>query len=83
MVTLAFLKPQKEDYIKDLYCIISDYLPRTTLKSILLQEDNDGFRPLELAANTGTFGLFLDIFHTKGVYLTQRVHKGYLPQAIL
>ena len=33
MVTMAFLKPQKEDYMKDLYCMISDYLPRTTLKS--------------------------------------------------
>ena len=81
MVTMAFLKPQKEDYMKDLYCMISDYLPRTTLKSILLQEDKDGFRPLELAANTGTFGLFLDIFHTKGVYLTRECTKGiYLKQ---
>ena len=81
MVTMAFLKPHKEDYMKDLYCMISDYLPRTTLKSILLQEDKDGFRPLELAANTGTFGLFLDIFHTRGVYLTRECTKGiYLKQ---
>ena len=81
MVTMAFLKPGAEDYMKDLYGMISDYLPRTKLKSILLQEDNCGFRPLELAANNGTFGLFLDIFHTRGVYLTRECTRGiYLKQ---
>ena len=38
------------------------------LKSILLQENSNGHRPLELAMINGSYSLFLEILHTEGVY---------------
>ena len=39
--------------------------------SILLMENNDGLRPLELASHLGTFSLFQFIFDTKCVYISK------------
>ncbi len=66
MVTMAFLKPEREELMRDVFNMVSSFLSRTELNIILLQEDQSGFRPLEVAAHYGTFVLFLDMFHTPG-----------------
>ena len=43
---------------------------------IILKENNDGLRPLELAAHSGTFRLFQFIYETRNVYLTQSKKLG-------
>ena len=41
-----------------------------------MQDNDKGFRPLELAANLAVFGLFRDIFETKDVYKTCQLYDG-------
>ena len=38
---------------------------------LLLAENQDGLRPLELACHLDTFGLFMYFFETPGIYITQ------------
>ena len=75
MVTLAFLKPESEDYLMRIYSVIQNLVPPEVLKVPLFQEDEDGFRPLELASNYATCGLFQSIFSTKEVYLTKEAKQ--------
>ena len=76
MITLALLKPDTEDYMMNVYSLIHDHAPAEVLKTVLFQEDQDGMRPLELASNYATCGLFQSIFTTRGVYLTKEVTRG-------
>lgn len=47
-------------------------------KQLLLMENHDGLRPLELACHLGAFRLFEFLFNTKGVYITkEEEYKWY------
>ena len=76
MITLALLKPETEDNMMNVYSLIQDHAPADVLKTVLFQEDEDGIRPLELASNYTTCGLFQSIFTTRGVYLTKEVTRN-------
>ena len=76
MITLALLKPETEDYMMNVYSMIQDHAPADVIKTVLFQEDEDGIRPLELASNYATCGLFQSIFTTRGVYLTKEVTRN-------
>ena len=76
MVTASFLSPKCEDAMVTTYQHLSKIISRDTLQMLLIQADRDGFRPLELAASLGTFGLFMAIFETEGVYLDRQVNCG-------
>ena len=76
MITLALLKPETEDYMMNVYSLIQDHAPADVIKTVLFQEDENGIRPLELASNYATCGLFQSIFTTRGVYLTKEVTRN-------
>ena len=83
MVSFAFLHPQREPNICRSYEYLTSLLNTETMKKLLLQENNDKLRPLEMAAQLGVFALFRFILETKGVYLVQSerlgiyLHKSY------
>ena len=46
-------------------------LTEDEFKTVLLTENNDGLRPLELAADLGTFIIFKFLFESEGVYMAK------------
>ena len=59
--------------VKFIKSLISD----DEYKDILLVENYDGLRPLELASHLGTFSLFQFLFETKGVYISKIHNLGF------
>ena len=76
LVTAAFVQPETECKLQTTFSHLRQNISPMMLKELLMQENDAGFRPLELAANLTTFGLFYDIFETKGVYKTLHFHNG-------
>ena len=58
-----------------MYSATVEHIPVQVLRKALLQEDHDGFRPLELASRFATCGLFQSFFCTKGVYITREASQ--------
>ena len=52
-------------------------LTEDEFKTVLLAEDNDGLRPLELAAHLGTFIIFKFLFESEGVYMAKTLDLGF------
>ena len=69
LVTTAFMQPDLEKQISDFYFWLKTVLSKATLKTLLYQENNDGFRPLELSISLATHNLTSAIFRTEDVYL--------------
>ena len=71
---IAYASTQSEDheaqYTKTIAWIRSS-ISSDDFRSILLTENSDGLRPLELAAHLGTFILFTCLFETEGIYLSK------------
>ncbi len=76
MVSLAYMKPQCEDYMRNVYGLVEKTVSPATIKSLLHHANDTDFTPLELAANYGVIGLFIDIFHTPDVYITHTKTMG-------
>ncbi|CAD5125478.1 DgyrCDS13692 [Dimorphilus gyrociliatus] len=72
----AALQPEYENEYKKIYRMITDSLSRQEQKSLLMRENADGLRPLELAARLTTFYLFIAIFNTEGVYVHNKGRLG-------
>lgn len=72
----AALQPEFENEYKEIYLMITDSLSRQEQKSLLMRENADGLRPLELAARLTTFYLFITIFNTEGVYVHNKGRLG-------
>ena len=51
-------------------------LPVEDVRRLLMMEDTDGLRPLELAVHVGCLQMFNAIVNTPGVYLVNRQRKG-------
>lgn len=75
VVMAAFVKPETECKLQTTFSLLRQNISPMMLKELLMQENDAGFRPLELAANLATFGLFYDIFETKGVYKTGQLRN--------
>ena len=75
LVKAATLALVWEDGYISLFKLIRNKLPLDQLRQLLLQENDNGYRPLELAAHGGSFGMFQEIFRTEGVYMN-RVNKA-------
>ena len=69
LVTTAFMQPEMEKQISDFYSWLKTVLSKDTLKTLLYQENDGGFRPLELSVSLATHNLTLAIFRTEDVYL--------------
>ncbi len=51
-------------------------LRRDDIKSLLMMENKEGLRPIELAVHSGCLQMFNCIINTPDVYLAKRVRKG-------
>ena len=69
LVTTAFMQPEMEKQISDFYSWLKTVLSKDTLKTLLYQENDGGFRPLELSISLATHSLTSAIFRTEDVYL--------------
>ena len=69
LVTTAFMQPEMGKQISDFYSWLKTVLSKDTLKTLLYQENDGGFRPLELSISLATHNLTLAIFRTEDVYL--------------
>ena len=71
---IAYASAQSDDheaqYTKTIAWIRSS-ISSDGFRSILLTENIDGLRPLELAAHLGTFIIFTCLFETEGIYLSK------------
>ena len=71
---IAYASAQSDDheaqYTKTITWIRSS-INSDDFRSILLTENSDGLRPLELAAHLGTFIMFTCLFETEGIYLSK------------
>ena len=52
-------------------------LTEDEFKTVLLTENHDGLRPLELAAHLGTFIIFKFLFECEGVYMAKTLDLGF------
>ena len=72
---IAYASTQSEEYesqyIKTITWVKSS-IPWDDFRGVILTENSDGLRPLELAAHLGTFILFTCLFETEGVYLSKK-----------
>ena len=76
LVYVAFLNPKLEKQLTFTYKYIRKVLPVGKCRDLLISENSIGFRPLELAAQVGTFSLFTALFNTEGVYLNKQQSHG-------
>ena len=76
MISFAFFYPHKEPLMCSVFQLLDRSLDRNRMKSLLIQENNLGLRPVEMAAQLGTFGLFHCIFETKEIYLIKAEIHG-------
>ena len=76
MTILGCLTLEAEEYLREVYSLLVTLLSKEKMKQLLLQESDSLMRPIEMAANNGTLGLFQDLFETNGVYLTSTYISG-------
>ena len=76
MIMAAFIKPEAERKLRQTYLLLCENISPSMLEELLMQENDNGFWPLELAANLAIFGLFHDIFDTKDIYKTYQLYDG-------
>ncbi len=76
VVTLAALHPDRERHMCHVFLHLNERLGRDSMMRLLMWENDAEVRPLELAAQLGTFALFRCMFETKGVYLMKVQNNG-------
>ena len=62
----------------DIYNGLKDVVVGDASKTLLMMEDKDGFRPLELAVHANCVQLFNAIINTPDVHLYKRERKGLI-----
>ncbi|XP_074645792.1 uncharacterized protein LOC141902047 [Tubulanus polymorphus] len=75
VVVVAHDRGLEEKYM-DIYSDIVSLLGQVDRRALLMQENSEGFTPLELAAKEGTYGLFRLILDTPGVYMEIVAERG-------
>ncbi len=66
LVVNSLVQPHRERQMADSFRHLVSILPEPEVKTLLLTENDQGLRPLELAAHVGTFLMFEIIMETKG-----------------
>ena len=77
---IAYASTHSEDmesnFVRNL-AFMKSLLTEDEFKTVLLTENNDGLRPLELAAHLGTFMIFKFLFECEGVYMAKTLDLGF------
>ncbi len=68
---VAYSHRDKEQEFQKTFSVLKSLLPKKDLGFLLMDQNNCGQRPLELAGHLGLFGLFDEIFHTPGIYMEE------------
>ena len=76
IISASEKRHREDDYLKLLITVLK-YLEAEEAQTILLQENSDGYRPLELAARLGIFGIFRELLNYPG-YLVERSFEAGL-----
>ena len=71
LVNLSHLNETTEANMVKMYKWLFGRLNLESMRRLLFMENSTGMRPLELAANFGTFDMYSAIFDTKGIYLVK------------
>lgn len=77
IIASASIRADEEDALTERYMYLQNILASSQIKQLLLMENWQGFRPVEMAANLGCTLLLEAIFETKGVYLVKEERKGF------
>ena len=75
LVMATALFPDKANFMTELYIYLRQKGETKVLEQLLMSENEVGLRPLEYAAQQGTFRLLLEIHNTDVIYVKKRV-KG-------
>ena len=76
LVDRTLMKPEEENISINIYHHLNSILSSTITRSLLLKENDFGFRPLEWAANNGILGLTKVMLLTNNVYVIREENKG-------
>ncbi len=76
LLASVFFRPGQQHILNSTYNLITNVLPEKSLKELLLQESNDGLRPLEMASKLGLTWIVKYILQTKGVYVKKIENHG-------
>ena len=76
LILTSEVYPEMEDRFLAAYRLLCKKIPRDDLVQLLLAENQSGIRPVELAAERGSYQILEAIFETRGVYLTKIQNVG-------
>lgn len=78
IVAVAYGDKTREPEMREVYASLRQMLNRDDLQRLLKDENDDGLRPLEFAAQHGIFLVMREIFETETLYITKNVIHGPL-----
>ena len=76
LVYIAFMRKDCENEMMAILELIEKSIPPSTMKCLLLQENQDGLRPLEYSLQLGVSSVALRILSSPSVYRTRKQHHG-------
>ncbi len=76
LVIVSHENKKYEERAVHIYNQLLNELEETDIKALLMMEDKEGLRPLELAVHASCLQLFNAMINTSGVYLVNRERKG-------
>ena len=76
LVAFSVFEPEKQVANAETYKVLINELDTEVLRDLLFQENEQKLRPVEMAAQCGTFKMLEAIFETQGVYVTKIKRKG-------
>ena len=76
LILTSEMYPDMEERFLDVYLLLCKKIPHADLVQLLLAENQSGIRPVELAAERGSYQILEAIFETRGVYLTKIQNEG-------
>ena len=77
LVVVSYVIPAMKDKCTSIYNDLKTRLVQKDLNTLLLMEDHEGLRPLELALHLGCIEIFHAIFNTHGLYLLKSERRGF------
>ena len=76
LILTSELYPDIEERFLEVYRLLCKKIPHANLVQLLLAENQSGIRPVELAAERGSYQILEAIFETRGVYLKKIQNEG-------
>ena len=76
LIAFSVFEPEHEGACVETYKFLLELLNPRDVKELLMQENQQTLRPVEMAAQCGVFYLLQAIYETEGVYVTKVERKG-------